>query len=284
MPIDIPHTFVAGTKAKASDVNDNFEAIEEFVDGLETDVNSTQVLAESLVTDKADVNGTADETFAMANAVTEYDGVNLRTLKNLTANTKDAVTGFVVSKQSNTSIMATPGACWDISYTKMIQSATSLVRQVTSLSANSTYYVYVIMDASTEEVSLTISTSSVTPEVTTGIYYRRLAVMTTDANGYVDVITNDHVIATTASSIGFIGDRIYTAPTSPASFNFWIRGGCYRDASYYNIYINGNLVAAGASSSKWGNTITSIVPVKKGQTFSYSAGGESADIQFYEMI
>ena len=191
MPINIPYTFVAGTKAKANEVNENFQTLEEFVDALETDVTSMVDTVEALETGKANVNGAADEVFAMADAVGNYDGVNLRTFKNLTANTKDAVTGFVVSKQSNTSIYASAGACWDTSYTKMIQSETSLTKNVTSLNANATYYVYVIMDASTEEVSLSLSSSSVTPEVTTGIYYRRLATMTTDADGYVDTIIND---------------------------------------------------------------------------------------------
>lgn len=282
MPINIPYTFVAGTKAKANEVNENFQTVEEFVDALETDVTSMVDTVEALETGKADLNGAADERFAMADAVGNYDGVNLRTFKDLTANTKDAVTGFVVSKQSNTSIMATAGACYDTSYTKMIKSDTSLTKQVTSLSADATYYIYVIMDAATEEVSLSISTSSVTPEVTTGVYYRRLATMTTDDDGYVDVITNDHVVAKTTTALGFIGDQIST-PTSPAKFNFWIYAECGANDSGITITLEGYRAAHCANSGKWGSGMSAWVPVKKGQTFSVSRWGSNT-VRYHDMI
>lgn len=201
MPINIPYTFVAGTKAKAAEVNADFQNIKEFVDGLEIDVDSATTAVASLQANKANLNGQADEIFSMADPVGDYDGVNKRTLINLTANTRDAVTGFVVSKQTNTSVNCTPGACWDVSYTKMIQKTTSMVKTFSALSANATYYIYVTMDATTENVDLSISTSSVTPEVTTNIYYRRLATLITDSNGYVDIIINDYVSSTNTSGL-----------------------------------------------------------------------------------
>lgn len=281
MPINIPYTFVAGTKAKANEVNDNFQTVEEFVDALETDVNSMVDTVSELQTGKADINGASDERFAMADAVSSYDGVNLRTLKDLTANTKDSVTGFVVAKQSNTSIMASAGACWDTTYAKMIASETSLTKEVTGLSANATYYIYVVMDATTEAVSLSVSTSSVNPEVTTGIYYRRLAVMTTDGDGYVDVITNDHVVATAKNTLGFIGTQLYS-PSSPATTNMWIYTATYGNESGYDVTVDSLPVAHGGSGSKWGTQQSALVPVKKGQAFTVTTWG-NAGVNYYQM-
>lgn len=279
MPINIPYTFVAGTKAKAAEVNADFQNIKEFVDGLEIDVDSATTAVASLQANKANLNGQADEIFSMADPVGDYDGVNKRTLINLTANTRDAVTGFVISKQSNTSVNCTPGACWDVSYTEMIQKDTSMVKEFDTLSANATYYIYVIKDATTKNVDLSISTSSVTPEVTTNIYYRRLATLTTDSNGYIDVITNDHVIAKQVDSVGFLGDTRLTVQqgvTYTADQNLWLFAKLTDDGSSATIYVNNIEVARLWTKGEWGSPGMTSFPVKKGQTYKINWNGSAS--------
>ena len=292
MPINIPYTFTAGTKAKANEVNENFQALEEFVDALETDVTSMVDTVEALETGKANLNGSADEKFAMADPVSNYDGVNLRTFKDLTANTKDAVAGFVVSKQSNTSIYATAGACWDTSYTKMIASNTSLTKNLTGLSANATYYVYVIMDADTEEVSLTISTSSVTPEVTTGVYYRRLAQLFTDANGYIDYIINDHTSSNStavvkapdySSRIARSINHTYTADSAGWVFASGTTGDPGDNGQTVYLYIN-SLLMGGVRTWKYDGQFSWVVPVSRGDTYRISADGIEGRAVYYYFV
>lgn len=56
MALTIPHVFVNGTISEASEVNSNFTAVKNFVDGLATGVNlevgsvSTAALADAAVT------------------------------------------------------------------------------------------------------------------------------------------------------------------------------------------------------------------------------------------
>lgn len=192
MPIEIPYTFIAGTKAKASEVNANFEAMKNFVDTLE--VNSAELEADItlLQTGKADLNGSTSEIFRMADAVGQYDGVNLRTLNKLTSNSKAVINGFRVSKQSNTAVNATAGSCYDSNLAELIQSPTSLTKNQAGMSSNAKYYVYVTADRESGECQLVISLSNATPDLPSGYeLYRRLATITTDSDGYISQVDND---------------------------------------------------------------------------------------------
>ncbi len=281
MPIEIPYSFVAGTKAKASEVNANFNAIASFVDTLENNSAELESMISTLQTSKADVNGNASNLFRMKDAVSDYDGVNLRTLKRLTANSKDSVYGLRVSKQSNTSVNATAGACWDSAYTDMINSSTSLVAEQANLSANATYYVYVTSDKETGECQLIISLSNATPTLPSGYeYYRRLATVTTDSNGYIDTIANDNE-PYLESRAGFIGSQL-SSQSSPAQQNMWIYAKTSANDSWFNVVVNGLPVGNGGNAGKWGSTMSCLVPVKKGQPFSVTGSGHT--VKYYSMI
>lgn len=192
MPIEIPYTFIAGTKAKASEVNANFEAMKNFVDTLEVNSAGLEADITLLQTNKADLNGSVSEIFRMADAIGQYDGVNLRTLNKLTSNSKAVINGFRVSKQSNTAINATAGSCYDSNLAELIQSATSLTKDQPGMNANAKYYVYVTADRESGECQLVISLSDASPELPIGYeLYRRLATISTDANGYISEVNND---------------------------------------------------------------------------------------------
>lgn len=219
MTIDIPYTFTAGTKAKASEVNADFNAVANFVNQLEVSNTELETLIETLQSSKADLTGNLSNIFRMADAVDNYDGVNLRTLRNLTQNSKDVIKGLVIAKQSDTSVNATAGSCWDSTYTSMITTDTSLIVDQANLSSNTTYYIYITQDKETQDCQLIISLSNSTPTLPAGYEYFRLLgrAITNYTGNIVEVIPvgedfsthqfitwNDDITANTTYELDFL--------------------------------------------------------------------------------
>ena len=76
MALIIPYTFKAGTKAKAAEVNANFQQTKQFVDSLETMIGEHDVELMSMKDNKADVNGSSNNRFRVADPVSSKDAVN----------------------------------------------------------------------------------------------------------------------------------------------------------------------------------------------------------------
>lgn len=187
---EIPYTFIAGTKAKANEVNRNFTSIKQFVDQLESNLATAELDISNLEANKADINGSQTEIFQVANAANNFDAVNLQSLKDQTANSLDAIRGFVPSKSNATTISCTAGDCWDSTYEQMISSSTSIKLQDTSLASNSTYYIYVCYDKETSGCQLAFSTNSNTPTLPAGYdYYRKVGQFTTNSSGDIDIVS-----------------------------------------------------------------------------------------------
>lgn len=71
MTLSVPHNFEPGTKASAIQVNQNFDAVESYVNGLETTVNN-------ISTNVANKNGDPTQTFEVDDPITDTDAVNKR--------------------------------------------------------------------------------------------------------------------------------------------------------------------------------------------------------------
>lgn len=201
----IPNTFIAGTKAKSGEVNENFTSLKLFVDTLETNqaTNTTDIL--QLEENKADLNGSNEQRFQVADATNSFDAINKQTLLNLVSNTQEVIKGFVLSKFNNTTVSATAGSCYDSTFVYMIKSDTSLSKAQTNLGKNAKYYVYVCADKDNGNCKLVISLSNGTPELPAGFeYFRQLGYFTTDGNGEISQVLNN---SDTAS--GYIGEKGY---------------------------------------------------------------------------
>lgn len=185
----IPNTFVAGTKARANEVNDNFTSLKQFVDGLEVQASTNEINITNLENNKADLNGNNQQRFQVANPSASFDAVNLQTLQAKTLNSRSTIDGFQLSKFNNTTITATAGNCYDSTYVYMISQATSLQVSNSSLGENATYYVYVCADDSTSTNQLVLDTSSTTPNLPPDYdYFRRIGTVITDGNGHIDSV------------------------------------------------------------------------------------------------
>lgn len=189
----IPNTFVAGTKAKANEVNENFTSAKQFMDNLETEqaTNTADIL--QLEQNKADLNGNFEQRFQVADATNSFDAINKQTLLNLVKNTQEVIKGFVLSKFNDTTVSATAGSCYDSTFEYMIISTTSLSKTQENLGNDAKYYVYVCADKDTGNCELVISLSNTTPELPSGFeYYRQLGYFTTDGEGKINrVISNE---------------------------------------------------------------------------------------------
>ena len=84
MAITKPFTFVAGTKARANEVNQNFDVLYSEVNSIDSTLTSIDVDIQSLQDDKANINGSASQRFQVAPGVNSYDAVNMSQLKSNT--------------------------------------------------------------------------------------------------------------------------------------------------------------------------------------------------------
>lgn len=206
MVLDIPYSFIPGTKAKANEVNSNFLAVKTFVDTNEANIATNQSDIQNLENNKADLNGNISNRFQVADPTGNYDAVNKQYFKANIANSLDYIGGFKLTKQSNTSISASAGSCWDSTYEYMITSDSSLTKDQSNLGNNATYYVYVCADKETTNNELVFSLSNSTPELPAGFeYFRLLGKFTTANNGHISqVINNDETISGEYSNKGYV--------------------------------------------------------------------------------
>ena len=273
---EIPYTFIAGTKAKANEVNGNFTSIKQFIDQLESNLATAELDINNLETNKADINGSQNEVFQVANAENNKDAVNLETLRAQTVNSLDVIRGFIPFMSNATTISCTAGDCWDSTYEQMISSSTALSLQDTALAANTTYYIYVCYDKETSGCKLAFSTNSNTPTLPAGYdYFRKVGSFTTNSSGNIDTVYPIGSVDL-SSRTGFIGTYIGALPinsTTVATHNCFVYTKLAGNGSYIMVQINGVEVSYQTSGSKWYNTTTTLIPVKKGQTITIAGNG-----------
>ena len=190
----IPNTFVAGTKARANEVNENFTSLKQFVDTLEVQASTNEINITNLENNKANINGDNQQRFQVADPTSSLDAVNLRTLENKTLNSRSVIDGFDLSKFNDTTITATAGNCYDSTFVYMISSSTSIQKSQTGLGNNATYYVYACAQESSGTVELVFNVSPTTPELPSGFdYFRCLGYFTTNDNGNIDKVFKDGI-------------------------------------------------------------------------------------------
>ena len=273
---EIPYTFIAGTKAKANEVNGNFTSIKQFVDQLESNLATAELDINNLETNKADINGSQNEVFQVADAENNKDAVNLETLRAQTVNSLDVIRGFIPFMSNATTISCTAGNCWDSTYKQMINSFTVLSLQDTALAANTTYYIYVCYDKETSSCKLAFSTNSTTPTLPAGYdYFRIVGSFTTNGSGHIDTVYPIGSVDL-SSRTGFIGTYLYALQinsTIVAPHNCFVYTKLAGNGSYIMVQINGVEVSYQNSGSKWYNSTSTLIPVKKGQIITIAGNG-----------
>lgn len=187
-------TFIAGTKAKAIEVNTNFNLVKSFVDTLESNVEQNTSDIETLDTGKADVNGDASNRFAVADAVNDTDAVNKQTLFNYTHNAQGYINGLSLAKTASDTVSMELGSAFDSTFTHIMILDTSVSLTNSSQGASTTYYIYLIAkeDGTTQGL---ISSDSVTPSLPSGyLYFRQIGYYTTNSDNKIDLVVNNDII------------------------------------------------------------------------------------------
>lgn len=283
---EIPYTFIAGTKAKANEVNGNFTSIKQFVDQLESNLATAELDINNLETNKADINGSQNEVFQVADAENNKDAVNLETLRAQTVNSLDVIRGFIPFMSNATTISCTAGNCWDSTYKQMINSYTVLSLQDTALAANTTYFIYVCYDKETSGCKLAFSTNSNTPTLPAGYdYFRIVGSFTTNSSRHIDTVYPIGSVDL-SSKTGFIGPYITALPipsTTVAAHNCFVYTKLAGNGSSIMVQINGVEVSYQTSGSKWFNATSTLIPVKKGQIITI-AGYGAVGVSIINMI
>lgn len=194
MSIAKPFTFVANTYAKASEVNANFDTVYSQVNSNISAISQNAVDIENLENNKADINGNTAQRFAVADAITDSDAINKRTLRASIANSIDYISGFTITKDSgspNNTIIVSEGSCYDSTKTVVLNKTNSSTKTNDNQAANATYYVYVIGNYTGSQIDILISESSIEPGMPSGYtLYRQIGYYTTDANNNINTIMN----------------------------------------------------------------------------------------------
>jgi len=193
MSIAKPFTFVANTYAKASEVNADFDTVYSQVNTNISDIAQNATDIDNLDLNKANLNGSSSNRFAVADPVANADAVNKQSLMKAIDNSLDYISGFVITKDSgspNDTIIVSAGSCYDSTKSIVLKLANSVTKQNQNQAANGTYYVYVIGNSTGSVVDVLISTSSVTPALPSGYTtFRQIGKYTTDSDAHIDKIS-----------------------------------------------------------------------------------------------
>lgn len=247
-----PYTFTAGTKARASEVNANFDALYTEVNSLESRIIDYESQIQYLQNTKADINGSYLNRFAVANPITNYDAVNKQYLQNATANSIAYINGLGITKVGDATISVDAGSCYDSTNTQLLVLENSLEKQNQTQAASSVYYVYLIGKATGNE-DILISALSIDPNLPDEyLYYRRIGSYTTDSDNKITQINVEQLSQYGSSSVFFntAADSIASAIAPDMSRKINISSGWVATSGGW-IVCNGNSNASGGAPSAY---------------------------------
>ena len=177
------------TKARANEVNDNFDVLYSQVNSNITEIENNAEDIDELTLNKANINGNSTQRFAVADPISNSDAINKQSMFGYLGNTLDYISGLTISKDSgspNNAILVTPGAAYDSTYSTVLKLDSNTTKTNTTQAANATYYVYIIGNATGSSIDILISTTNVNPTLPSGYtLYRLIGYYTTNSSSNI---------------------------------------------------------------------------------------------------
>lgn len=202
--INVPNTFQAGTKARANEVNENFNVVYQATNDLSSDVADMENRVDYVEQNKADKQGDATVVFRAGDAINDYDVVNKQTLMGYLSTSLSYINGLSISKDPayNNHILIDSGSCYDSTKTKPMELNGVISVANDTQAANSTYYVYLIASEDARNVTGLISTADDEPPLPSGyMLYRRLGHYTTSSSNVIQTVISEKPSATAFSNL-----------------------------------------------------------------------------------
>lgn len=191
MSIVKPYTFTAGTKARADEVNDDFDVLYSQVNANISNIAQNALDIDTLDANKANINGNSTEVFNVADATTNTHAVNKQTMMSYIGNILNYIDGLKITKDNNNTIIVSAGSCYDSTHTVVLKLTANTSKQNLNQGASTTYYVYIIGNDTGSSIDILISTNSTTPTLPAGYtLFRKIGSYTTNSSSNIDVITN----------------------------------------------------------------------------------------------
>lgn len=286
MAITKPYTFQAGTKARASEVNQDFDILYSEVNRIGTEILNIDIDIQNVAEGKADINGDAGQAFKMANPEDSYDGVNKNFLENAIANIKEYISGFIISKDTDTSIIVSSGSCYDSTYTVVINSTGNITKENTIQGAG-TRYIHAISDSSGRQVDILISPQSISPALPTGYAkYRLIGSIIVDSENKISSISyfgnnpnNDNsiqsfVLNTMPNWSARKSRSVNTNYTATQHGYIYVRVPITEYSINASIIINSTTydLGSGLTNREGGHSSVLFFPIAQGDTYRIEAG------------
>lgn len=287
MAIIKPYTFVAGNKARANEVNADFDILYQQVNANITDIAENASDIESLDSSKADINGSATQRFAVADAISSGDAVNKQTLFKQIGNSIDYISGLTIEKDSGSpddTILVNPGSAYDSTQSIVLSLDNITSKQNGTQAASATYYVYIIGNSTGSTTDILISTESITPTLPSGYtLYRKIGSYTTNSNNEIDSISyygttidgNNSGYGITSLMIPDYSAGIGIGNGHVCTTNGFISAhleGVYNNGFQGLLYINSTQIATTQSSGGYVDSTNVTALVGKGDVVSFSHG------------
>lgn len=206
MSIVKPWNFEAGKKARANEVNDDFDLLYSQVNTNISAIEQNSTDIDNLDLNKANIDGDSTKVFNVADATSNTNAINKQTMMRSIGNIIDYINGLTIEVDTNSptdTILVNPGSCYDSTHREVLVLNNITSKQNLNQGASTTYYVYIVKNNSTTEIVLSQSSIG---EGITGLF-RQIGYYTTNGDSEIYQIyssSNSDKI-TTSQSFGSNG-------------------------------------------------------------------------------